>query len=229
MARFSSNPNDDCGRGVVREVKEMVKALHEAGIEVIANMVLSHSAEGNEQGPTISFRGLDNQVYYMVRGERENKPAAGRFEQHDCLFCTTGCLLCVFAPPPRQNSGTQLDVAHRVIVSLSLYSAQLNPDGSYVNLSGCGNALNSDHPVVRQFIIDTLRYWVRRYPVASPLKELLECSPDAGYPQDRLLLSFMPKPELCASLLLSLTHSHIYENKSIIIGVLLPIPQGDGV
>lgn len=48
----------------------MVKALHEAGIQVIANMVLTHSAEGNEHGPTISFRGLDNQTYYMARAQR---------------------------------------------------------------------------------------------------------------------------------------------------------------
>lgn len=46
-------------------------------------------------------------------------------------------------------------------------AAQVAPDGGYVNMSGCGNSLNSDHPVVRQFIIDTLRYWVRGFP--SPL------------------------------------------------------------
>lgn len=39
------------------------------------------------------------------------------------------------------------------------------PDGSYLNLSGCGNSLNSDHPVVRQFILDTLRYWATEYEI----------------------------------------------------------------
>ena len=50
----------------VREFKEMVKALHEAGIEVILDMVFNHTCEGNEKGETLSFRGLDNVVYYLV-------------------------------------------------------------------------------------------------------------------------------------------------------------------
>lgn len=129
MARFSANPNDDCGRGVVREarsppppsprssllhrnapplprniqrvsanprneyhvaqVKEMVKALHEAGIEVIANMVLSHSAEGNEQGPTISFRGLDNQVYYMASVSAALSPRSDASRRRPLTCLTT--------------------------------------------------------------------------------------------------------------------------------------------
>ena len=50
----------------VREFKEMVMALHQAGIEVILDVVLNHTAEGNEQGPTFSFKGLENRVYYML-------------------------------------------------------------------------------------------------------------------------------------------------------------------
>ncbi len=50
----------------VREFKEMVKALHAAGIEVILDMVFNHTGEGNEQGRTLSFRGLDNSVYYIL-------------------------------------------------------------------------------------------------------------------------------------------------------------------
>lgn len=50
----------------VAEFKTMVKALHRAGIEVILDVVFNHSAEGNEKGPTISFRGLDNTIYYML-------------------------------------------------------------------------------------------------------------------------------------------------------------------
>ncbi|MDR1901070.1 MAG: glycogen debranching protein GlgX [Treponema sp.] len=86
----------------VREFKEMVRELHKAGIEVILDIVFNHTAEGNELGPTISFRGLDNSVYYMLD---ENK----RY---------------------------------------------------YKNYSGCGNTMNCNHPVVRSFIIDCLRYWV---------------------------------------------------------------------
>ncbi|WP_304240122.1 glycogen debranching protein GlgX [Gracilinema caldarium] len=86
----------------VREFKEMVKALHRAGIEVILDIVFNHTAEGNELGPTFSFRGIDNTIYYMLD---ENK----RY---------------------------------------------------YKNYSGCGNTLNCNHPVVRTFILDCLRYWV---------------------------------------------------------------------
>ena len=58
-----------CG-GQVNEFKLMVRELHKAGIEVILDIVFNHTAEGNEQGPTFSFRGFDNSVYYMLS---ENK------------------------------------------------------------------------------------------------------------------------------------------------------------
>ena len=50
----------------VREFKEMVLELHRAGIEVILDVVFNHTCEGNEQGPTLSFKGLENRVYYML-------------------------------------------------------------------------------------------------------------------------------------------------------------------
>jgi glycogen operon protein len=56
--------------GQVNEFKEMVKALHKAGIEVILDVVYNHTAEGNHLGPTLSFRGLDNTSYYRLT---ENK------------------------------------------------------------------------------------------------------------------------------------------------------------
>ncbi len=86
----------------VREFKEMVRELHKAGIEVILDIVFNHTAEGNEQGPTLSFRGLDNSIYYILNKDRRY----------------------------------------------------------YQNYSGCGNTMNCNHPVVRTFIMDCLRYWV---------------------------------------------------------------------
>jgi glycogen operon protein len=86
----------------IREFKRMVKELHKAGIEVILDIVFNHTAEGNELGPTLSFRGLDNAIYYLLDKDRRR----------------------------------------------------------YRNFSGCGNTLNCNHPVVRQFIIDCLIYWV---------------------------------------------------------------------
>ncbi|MDR0589509.1 MAG: glycogen debranching protein GlgX [Spirochaetaceae bacterium] len=52
--------------GQVREFKEMVRELHKAGLEVILDVVFNHTAEGNERGPTFSFRGLDNPIYYIL-------------------------------------------------------------------------------------------------------------------------------------------------------------------
>ena len=56
--------------GQVREFKEMVRELHKAGIEVILDVVFNHTAEGNERGPTFSFRGLDNTIYYILDENR---------------------------------------------------------------------------------------------------------------------------------------------------------------
>ena len=88
--------------GQVHEFKVMVRELHKAGIEVILDIVFNHTAEGDERGPTFSFRGLDNSIYYMLDQNRSH----------------------------------------------------------YKNYSGCGNTVNCNHPVVRTFIMDCLRYWV---------------------------------------------------------------------
>ena len=53
----------------VQEFKQMVKALHEAGIEVILDVVYNHTAEGNHLGPTLSFKGLDNAAYYRLMND----------------------------------------------------------------------------------------------------------------------------------------------------------------
>jgi glycogen operon protein len=52
--------------GQVQEVKAMVRALHEAGLEVILDVVYNHTAEGNHLGPTLSFKGIDNAAYYRL-------------------------------------------------------------------------------------------------------------------------------------------------------------------
>ncbi len=52
------------------EFKEMVRGFHKAGIEVILDVVFNHTAEGNEHGPTLSFRGIDNVIYYMLADDK---------------------------------------------------------------------------------------------------------------------------------------------------------------
>jgi isoamylase len=61
--KYSSNPS---AGGQVQEFKAMVRALHQAGIEVILDVVYNHTAEGNHLGPTLSMRGIDNDSYYRL-------------------------------------------------------------------------------------------------------------------------------------------------------------------
>jgi glycogen operon protein len=88
--------------GQVAEFRRFVKELHRAGMEVILDIVFNHTAEGNEFGPTLSLKGFDNTIYYILDKDRRR----------------------------------------------------------YLNFSGCGNTVNCNHPVVRQFIIDCLAFWV---------------------------------------------------------------------
>jgi glycogen operon protein len=85
------------------EFREMVKAFHRAGIEVILDIVLNHTAEGNETGPMICLRGIENSIFYML-----------------------------------QENGRRY----------------------YKDFTGVGNTLNANHPIVRQFVMSVLRYWV---------------------------------------------------------------------
>lgn len=65
--QYAANQN---AGGAVAEFKSMVRAFHEADIEVILDVVYNHTAEGNHLGPTINFRGIDNAAYYRLDGDR---------------------------------------------------------------------------------------------------------------------------------------------------------------
>jgi len=64
--RFFAN-----GPGAISELKHMIDKYHEAGLEVILDVVYNHTAEGNERGPTLSFRGIDNASYYRLMPEEK--------------------------------------------------------------------------------------------------------------------------------------------------------------
>ncbi len=64
--RYAANPLDS-----LREFKELVAAIHDAGMEVILDVVYNHTAEGNELGPTLSFKGMDNSSYYRLIPENK--------------------------------------------------------------------------------------------------------------------------------------------------------------
>jgi glycogen operon protein len=69
-----------------REFREMVKALHKAGIEVFLDVVYNHTGEGNEFGPTYSFKGIDNSTYYMASDD-PNRPYADFTGTGNTLHC----------------------------------------------------------------------------------------------------------------------------------------------
>ena len=71
IAFFAADPRyfADPLRGV-QEFKEMVARFHDAGLEVILDVVYNHTAEGNERGATLSFRGIDNLTYYRLMPEQ---------------------------------------------------------------------------------------------------------------------------------------------------------------
>jgi len=91
----------DAGAQVL-EFKEMIRAFHQAGLEIILDVVFNHTVEGNELGPTVCFRGIDNAIYYWLDDDK-------RF---------------------------------------------------YRDFTGTGQTINAAHPVVRDLILDALRYWV---------------------------------------------------------------------
>ena len=76
LSFFAPHPQFSSDRtplGPVNEFRDMVKALHRAGIEVILDVVFNHTAEGDERGPTVSFCGLDNETYYILDPENPEK------------------------------------------------------------------------------------------------------------------------------------------------------------
>ena len=75
-----SAASDPCA--VLDEFRDMVKALHRADIEVILDVVYNHTAEGDERGPTLCFRGLDNEAYYILQPDRARYANYSRHGQH---------------------------------------------------------------------------------------------------------------------------------------------------
>jgi glycogen operon protein len=112
--------------GQVREFKEMVKAFHAAGLEVILDVVYNHTAEGDPTGPTLSFRGLDDRGFYQRADHREaGKPHAIRSD--DAYWDVTGCGNTINSSDP---------FALRLVLdSLRYWTSQLHVDGFRFDLA----------------------------------------------------------------------------------------------
>ncbi len=94
-AYVDGTPHDEDDPAIqVREFKYMVRELHKAGIEVILDVVFNHTAEGNELGPTLSFRGLDNSIYYILdEDKRRYKNFSGCGNTLNCNHPVTRTLI----------------------------------------------------------------------------------------------------------------------------------------
>ncbi|HWH26862.1 MAG TPA: glycogen debranching protein GlgX [Pseudolysinimonas sp.] len=141
-AQYASAAAQEAGpAAIVREFRGMVRLLHEAGIQVILDVVFNHTAEEGRLGPTTSLRGLDNSSYY------------------------------------RQDD-----------------------DGSYIDVTGCGNTVDASNPAAQRLILDSLRYWANdmqidgfRFDLAVALARNEEVEFD---PQHPLLQAIMSDPQL---------------------------------
>ncbi len=141
LAFFAPEPAYLGAHGV-EEIAMAVDRLHQAGIEVILDVVYNHTCEGNHLGPTLSFRGIDNASYYRLLPGR-----------------------------PRY----------------------------YDDLTGCGNAVNTDHPRVLQMVMDSLRLWATVYGIDGfrfDLAVTLGRRPDGFTPDHAFFRAIMQDPVL---------------------------------
>ena len=114
--RLASAAHRDDPTAVAAEFRAMVDALHEAGLEVVLDVVYNHTPEGNEFGPTLSFRGLDNKTWYRL--------VSGDWSRYENL---TGCGNTVHCSAPR--------VAQFVLDSLRFWVAEMGVDGFRFDLA----------------------------------------------------------------------------------------------
>ena len=115
MSKYASNGGN--GIDAAKEFKYMVKTLHQAGIEVILDVVYNHTGESTDDRPNFcSFRGIDNANYYMM-----------------------------------------------------------DENNNYMNYTGCGNTVNANNPMTKDFILASLRHWVQEYKVDGFRFDLASC------------------------------------------------------
>ena len=121
---FSSQPDP---LAVLDEFRDMVKALHRAGIEVILDVVYNHTAEGGQDGPTISFKGLANDTYYMLEKDRS------RYADF------TGCANTLNA--------NQSIVRRLILDSLRYWVTEMHVDGFRFDLASILSRDENGHPL----------------------------------------------------------------------------------
>lgn len=123
--------------GQVHELKELIKALHQADIEVVLDVVFNHTAEGGETGPTYSFRGIDNKTYYILDDQ-------GRYANY------TGCGNTVNCNHPV--------VRGFVIGCLRYWAAEYHIDGFRFDLASVLGRDSTGAPLLNPPLLEALAY-----------------------------------------------------------------------
>ncbi|MBZ5859370.1 glycogen debranching protein GlgX [Flavihumibacter profundi] len=147
----SGNPQD-----VLNEFRDMVKALHAAGIEVILDVVYNHTAEGGNSGPTFSYRGIDNSVYYLL-------------EKDDCSYLNfSGCGNTINA--------NQSIVRRMILDSLHFWVTEMHVDGFRFDLASILSRDENGEPLQNAPIL-----WdIESDPVLAGVKLIAEAWDAAG-------------------------------------------------
>ena len=150
---YSSRPD---ALGALDEFRDMVKALHRAGIEVILDVVYNHTAEGNEHGPTVCFRGLANQTYYLLG---EDKSTYANY---------TGC--------GNTLNANESIVRRLILDSLRYWVSEMHVDGFRFDLASILSRDERGHPMASPPIL-----WdIESDPVLANVKLIAEAWDAAG-------------------------------------------------
>lgn len=147
--------SDQSVLGPINEFRDMVKALHAANIEVILDVVYNHTAEGDENGPTFSFRGFDNDAYYILSADKK----------HYMNFSGCGNTL----------NGTHSVVRRMIIDSLHFWVEKMHVDGFRFDLA---SILSRDELGMPMLSPPTL-WSIDTDPTLAPVKLIAEAW-DAG-------------------------------------------------
>lgn len=143
-----------CGQGAIDEFKHMVKELHRAGIEVWLDVVFNHTAEGNADGHTISFRGIDNKTWYMLS-------PTGEFLNYSGTGNTLNCNHPV--------------VAEMIVDCLRYWVTEFHIDGFRFDLASILTRGQDGHPLKRPPVVEA----IAKDPILASTKLVAEAW-DAG-------------------------------------------------
>ncbi|BAU63791.1 glycogen debranching enzyme GlgX [Stanieria sp. NIES-3757] len=146
--------------GAVDEFRDLVKALHREGIEVILDVVFNHTAEGNERGPTLSFRGLDNQTYYILA----DNPAY--YQNY------SGC--------GNTFKGNHPIVGRLIIDSLRYWVAEMHVDGFRFDLAAVLARNMFGQPIKEEMGLSNILWIIESDPVLAGTKLIAEAWDAAG-------------------------------------------------